>query len=226
MTQLQIVANCFVRTADNNPNHDLRFEGTLKITHVYNGFSDEGFTQKHYGVDLKMPSSIRANYVGDCRGQGLAPIELVAPCLQEFGHNLASGEIYIIKGHVDEDHFNGLSWQINPLLACLRYPVICNYPVNRLIVYGCGQVKDVIELCDHKKAIIVQHKVVVNISYDNSPLGLNVKVVMHYSDAPPDLRGGFMPGVHILFRGYLTHCQTEDEMMRVEILTHDEVRRG
>ncbi|OAV95499.1 hypothetical protein PTTG_26634 [Puccinia triticina 1-1 BBBD Race 1] len=226
MTRSQIAANCFVRTADNMSNHDLGFEGALKLTHVHNGQPHKEYAQKHYVVDIETPSTIRSTYVGARRGRDKVTIKLISPCLEEFGHNLAAGETYIIKGNVDEDHYCGLTWQINPLLACVRFPVICNYPVNRMIVYGRGRVKEVIELCDEAKATIVQHKVVVNISYENSPVGLNVRVVMHYSDAPPDLGGGFMPGVELIFRGYLTRLQTDDEMMRVGILSHDEVRRG
>ncbi|OAV92921.1 hypothetical protein PTTG_27477 [Puccinia triticina 1-1 BBBD Race 1] len=244
MTRSQIAANCFVRTADNMSNHNLGFKGALKLTHVHDGQPHKEYAQKHYVVDIETPSTIRFTYVGARRGRDKVTIELISPCLEEFGHKLAAGETYIIKGNVDEDHYRGLTWQINPLLARVRFPVICNYPVNRMIVYGRGRVKEVIELCDEAKATIVQHKVVVNISYEvsnlhacpivhgltiqfyNSPVGLNVRVVMHYSDAPPDLRGGFMPGVKLIFWGYLTRLQTDDEMMRVEILSHDEVRRG
>ncbi|OAV84719.1 hypothetical protein PTTG_31115, partial [Puccinia triticina 1-1 BBBD Race 1] len=52
---------------------------------------------------------------------------------------------------------------INPLFARIRYPVICRYLMNRLIITGVGRVTDVIELMDKDDTVVAQHELVVNV---------------------------------------------------------------
>ncbi|OAV90187.1 hypothetical protein PTTG_28418 [Puccinia triticina 1-1 BBBD Race 1] len=94
------------------------------------------------------------------------------------------------------------------------------------MVIGIGRVINVIELQDEDNNTVAQHETLVNITSENSPVGINVRVVMNISDAPNELHGGYTPGVHIRFQGYLTANEDDREIMRVEIVSHELVRQG
>ncbi|OAV88948.1 hypothetical protein PTTG_28868 [Puccinia triticina 1-1 BBBD Race 1] len=210
----------FIEILHHESPHKLTFKGAVKILQIARVELAGGEPIINYTVEIKPRRTVLSRYLNLYPDIPKEPIELTAPCLEEFGHNLQAGTTYIVRGLIEYDHFDGMTWQINPLLARARSPVLCGYLINRMIVIGVRRVTDVIETTDKEDTVIAQHKLIINIRLQDTPIGVNLRLVMTHSDAPVQLRGGYMPGVEVRFRGYLTAPEKADKIMRVEVIQH------
>ncbi|WAQ89638.1 hypothetical protein PtA15_11A328 [Puccinia triticina] len=205
----------------------LKFEGAVIIRHMVNIFAANDLNCNNYTVNL------RPTFIAALNGEPHAlsrkqqlQVGLIAPCLGEMGGNLTVSEAYVVRGNVKMDFSGCVFFDINPLLARKRYPVVCPYHVNRLIISGQGSVKGVSDIWDYNLNVVGHHEVTVEVLCEESSMGLEIQLFVKPNDMPSELLQNFTPGAQVFFRGYLGSSLSEGKQLRVEVLSHGDVRRG
>ncbi|WAQ90969.1 hypothetical protein PtA15_13A369 [Puccinia triticina] len=113
----------------------------------------------------------------------------MAPSLADFGHDLASGEWYVLKGAVERNFGGTTEWRFNPLMAARSGQLELAFAPRPLMITGSGALKSVKSVVDSERRVI------------DSCLPVDVTVIVKPHDMPGEMSESFFPGTKVVFSG-------------------------
>ncbi|OAV86656.1 hypothetical protein, variant [Puccinia triticina 1-1 BBBD Race 1] len=95
-----------------------------------------------------------------------------------------------------------------------------------IVVSGRGRIRNVIEHTNGAAKVLVVHEIVLFIRFPGADMGVVVRVFVRPDDVPREVIGTFILGDYVHFRGYLCCRRKIEDIINVEVVSHNEMRRG